>query len=173
LQNILEFDPENATGHRSFARFYIALYEARYHRNPEPLEALLSEETSPDRLETAYFTLVRHYEAQNDTTKTLALYNQALETLPDNADMLNSAAWYIHSNKIESHFDEGIKWAEQAVELLPNDASIWDTLAWLYHDKGEYEKAVQAMQKAVELAPDTEYFKQTLFKMQTDLNQQQ
>ncbi|MDH3827604.1 MAG: tetratricopeptide repeat protein, partial [Desulfobacterales bacterium] len=36
----------------------------------------------------------------------------------------------------------------------PDDGYITDSLGWVYYKKGEFEKAVQYLQKAVQMVPD-------------------
>lgn len=167
--NILSLDPENKTGYRKAAEFNVALHAARRAGNPTQLAVHLEREMDLERLKLGYLALARVYEGQNDVPNAVKVYQAALEKLPDNTNIMNSAAWFIYEQKATQHYAWGIKTAQRAVELEPQAASIWDTLAWLYHSDGQYHMAVQAMSKAVALEPDIDYFKQSLQKMKNDL----
>ena len=40
------------------------------------------------------------------------------------------------------------------MKYKPNDAYITDSLGWVYYKKGEFDKAIIYLKKAVELVPD-------------------
>ena len=170
-QNIIDLDHENVAGYKEEAEFNRALYRARYQKDTDPLEKLIEQEKDVELLERGYFTLIRAAEVQGDHDKTLAIYRRAMERLPDYANLMNGCAWYIYEKRLDAHYPWGIELAEQAVQLEPDAAHIWDTLAWLYNESGQYKLAVEAMTKALELEPESDYFKQTLFKMKTDLQE--
>lgn len=171
LRNVLSLDPDNKAGYKKDAEFHLALHEARSDGNPAKLAEHLETESDTDRLELGYFALARVYEGQNDVANAVRVYEMALEKMPDNANMMNAAAWFIYEQKASQHYAWGIKAAQKAVELAPESASIWDTLAWLYHSDEQYQLAIQAMSRAAELEPDVDYFKQSLQKMKNDLKQ--
>lgn len=63
-----------------------------------------------------------------------------------------------------------IELAQKAAELEPKEARIWNTLAWLFFEKGELQKAIKAMNKAVELDPEREEFKKNLKKFEQTIS---
>lgn len=169
FHNVLKLDPQDNAGYKRSAEFNIALHEARTESNPDRLAALLETETDQDRLRAGYFSLARVYEGKNDVEKTIATYKAGLEKMPNDAGMMNAAAWFIYEQKASDYYGWGISMAQKAVELLPKEASIWDTLAWLLHTDGQYKAAVDAMSKVVDLDPSSEYSKQMLQQMKNDL----
>jgi len=42
---------------------------------------------------------------------------------------------------------------QKALALAPNNPEILDSLAWGHHKKGDHDKALEGLQKAVTLAP--------------------
>ncbi len=169
FHNVLHLDPQDNAGHKQAAQFNIALHEARTSSNPEKLAAALENETDAERIRLGYFSLARVYEGKADVEKAVSVYKTALQKMPEDAGLMNAAGWFIYEQKAAESYDWGIEITQKAVELESQNAGIWDTLAWLYHSKGQYQKAVDAMSKVVELEPDTEYFQQTLQKMKSDL----
>ena len=166
--NVLKLDPQNETGYVPVAEFNIALHQARSNGETEKLSMLLETESDPDRLRAGFFILARVYESRNDVDKAVKTYQRALEKMPDDAGFMNACAWFIYEQQARDYYDLGIELAQQAVKLSPEDAGIWDTLAWLLHSDGQYQQAVDAMSKAVELEPDVDYFIQSLKRMKND-----
>ena len=144
------------------ARYNIALYETQYERNYQPLLDLLPELQSKDRKRDAYVALARAHNTQADTQKTFFYYEKALEELPDDTGLMNSFAWTVFEYKYRDKYEQAIRVAEQAVDIDPDAASIWDTLGWLYYENGDTAKAVTAMQKALNIDPDSEYYRDNL-----------
>ncbi len=84
----------------------------------------------------------------------------ALEQSPDDASVLNNIAW--ECAKRDVHIDKAYDYAKRALELSPDDPNIMDTMAFLYYKKGEFKKAVEMEEKALEKAPNNEFFKEQL-----------
>lgn len=101
-----------------------------------------------------YMTAIR----SGDTAKA---YGVAKELIGgpawDNAQMLNTLAWYIvdPDAKVEPRDAElGLKIAERASELTKHEnAMILDTYAWALWFAGQQDKALEVQEKAVSLAP--------------------
>ena len=167
--NVVSFDPENKSGYMEEATFRLALNIAEKKSNPEPLRLFLEKTQNVDYLKQGYFAFIRYYQAQENIQETLKWYDIALQKFPDSIDMLNGYAWFIYEKRLEDKYARGIQLAEHALELDPKAEYIWDTLAWLLHENGDYKGAVEAMSKALSLAPDSDYFKQTFLKMKNDL----
>ncbi len=66
----------------------------------------------------------------------------------------------------EKRIDEAERHLEEVVKIKKDDATVYDALAQVYALKGEYEKAVEAEKKAVELKPDDETLKRRLKEME-------
>lgn len=169
FQNVLKLDPQDNTGYKKSAEFNIALNDARTNGNPEKLADVLEHETDAERMRLGYRSLARVYEGKNDIENTIATYKTGLEKLPNDAGMMNEAAWFIYEQKASNYYDWGIQIAKKAVEMEPQKASIWDTLAWLLNSNRQYKEAVEAMTKAAQLEPKIEYFQQSLQKMKDDM----
>jgi Flp pilus assembly protein TadD len=48
--------------------------------------------------------------------------------------------------------DEAERLIRRALELQPNDGIYIDSLGWVYYQRGEYKRAVEQLERAVELA---------------------
>lgn len=168
-QRVKRYDPQDMAGYTKIADFNMALFKARSQSQPAELETWLVTETDGERLHEGFMALVGYYENQKDVANTVRFYKKALENRPNDANLMNGCAWFIYEQKAADLYAWGIQLAQRAVEIKPAEASIWDTLAWLLHADGQIQPAINAMQKAAELEPGTEYFQQSLQKMRNDL----
>lgn len=75
-------------------------------------------------------------------------YEEAIDTDPNNAMVLNNYAYSLADRGIE--LDRAEHFAKRAVELEPDVASFLDTLGWVYFKRGEYETARRWLAKAAE-----------------------
>ena len=94
--------------------------------------------------------LITYYKNIKDNDKLMATYDKVLAANPDVTYLMNAYAWDIHLKKVKDKYDTGIMWAKKALEKEPESDRFWATLGNLYYDKGDQEKAVAAMIKAVE-----------------------
>ncbi|MCL4740783.1 MAG: redoxin family protein [Phycisphaerales bacterium] len=101
-----------------------------------------------------YMTAIR----SGNTAKAYGVAKELIEGPAwDNAQMLNTLAWYIvdPDAKVEPRDAElGLKIAERASELTKHEnAMILDTYAWALWFAGQQDKALEVQEKAVALAP--------------------
>ena len=52
------------------------------------------------------------------------------------------------------NLDEAERLILEALKYKPNDGYITDSLGWVYYKKGEFEKALEYLQKAIGIVPD-------------------
>ncbi|MBK7793959.1 MAG: PEP-CTERM system TPR-repeat protein PrsT [Betaproteobacteria bacterium] len=88
---------------------------------------------------------------RRDYAGSLAYYRSALQIEPNNAMVLNNAAWTAAQVKDP----KALEYAEQANKLLPNNAAIMDTLGNIVFDKGDTTRGLELMKKAVDGAPNS------------------
>ena len=72
------------------------------------------------------------------------------ELSPGNALVLNNLAWAASQVKDA----KALEYAEQANSLAPDSPAILDTLGMIQIDRGETEKGLGKLQRAVTLAPE-------------------
>lgn len=111
---------------------------------------------------------------EKDIPKAVAL-RQAM--LPENwrqePKRLNQFAWWCLENNV--NLEEAEALVLQAVELADNDgdrANYLDTAAEICLKRGNCADAIGHIKRAIELAPDREYFKEQLAKFEAALAQQ-
>jgi len=159
-QKILELDPENAYGLHQEARFYIAMNVLESQGDPALLEDFLS---ALSGAESFYMRgkqgLIRYYDREGSSDRVVGIYEELLESQPEDTGLKNAYAWYIFEERVSNKYDVAIAAARKAVELDPAADQIWDTLAQLLYINGEIEEAVGAMEKALSLSPEDSYYK--------------
>jgi len=93
--------------------------------------------------------------AGRNTKEAIRHFREAIRTEPDWAEPLNSLAWVLATQPDipQAERAEAVAFAERAVELSGGkDPSALDTLAAAYATAGNFEKAVETAQKAIDLA---------------------
>ncbi len=87
---------------------------------------------------------------QGDFPQALKHYQQVLALQPSNAAASNNVGWLLH----RAGQAEALKYVERANALQPNHPAYLDTLAEILAAQGQLERALQAQQAAVGLAPN-------------------
>ncbi len=112
---------------------------------------------------------------EKDGDKAVKLYRTTLgEGWMENANRLNNFAWWCFENDV--NLDEALEMALKGVEIAESDASqanILDTAAEICNKLGNCEQAVEHIQRAIELDPDKQYFKDQLANFQKVLEEKQ
>jgi len=80
--------------------------------------------------------------------------NMLIDLQPDNAHALNALGYHLADNNRELDKAEGL--LIKANELLPNDPAIMDSLGWLFYRQGKLDEAIELLQQAFVLLPDSE-----------------
>lgn len=107
-----------------------------------------------------YFGLCNAYTKKGYFSKAIGLCKNALDIKPDDPFVLNRLAW-LYAKKSVS-LNEGIQISLLSMELMPNTPEFIDTLSELYFKKGNRKKAIETINKAIKLAPQSLYYKKQL-----------
>lgn len=87
----------------------------------------------------------------SNEAQALAHFELAYQQQPTNPIVLNNLAWLYR----DSDMVRGIELARQAVQYRDGYADALDTLGWLLHLNGDSAAALDYLQQALELAPDS------------------
>lgn len=128
------------------------------------------------RLLEAHANYMSHYESLGDERMArmekdrigAMLVRNLAEEEPD-AGSLNSLAWFCAINDI--YLDEALEAARRAVDLSPDEAYIIDTLAEAYFRNGMVTQAVATIERAIELEPENNYYKEQLARFEDELGE--
>ena len=90
---------------------------------------------------------------------------RALQRGENDASNLNSLAWVTATNGV--YLDEALDAAQRAVKLEPKNTGILDTLAEVHYRRGEKDKAIEVISRALAIEPDDNYLKGQLARFQS------
>jgi protein O-mannosyl-transferase len=122
---------------------------------PEAVDAFTHSIRARPNEASVYSKLGEIMKQQGRIREAVAQHRQAVQIDPENAPSLNNLAWILATAKDpEIRNPTGaVQFAEKVCELTEfKDQNCLDTLAAAYAAAGQFEKAVQTTQKAVELA---------------------
>lgn len=88
------------------------------------------------------------YHAAGNNPESDKAYDEALKLEPDNVFVLNNYAYYLclRGEKL----DKAESMSKRSNDLDPGQASFMDTLGWIYFQQGQYDKAIEWLEKANE-----------------------
>ena len=90
---------------------------------------------------------------------------RALQRGENDASTLNGLAWVTATNGV--FLDEALQAAERAVALEPKNTGILDTLAEVHYRRGNADKAIEVITRALEIAPEEKYLKEQLARFRS------
>lgn len=77
-------------------------------------------------------------------------YQKVIQLDPDNANVLNNYSYYLSERGVK--LEEAEKMSKKALELKPKEGTYLDTYGWILYKKGDYAKAKEYVQKAIDLS---------------------
>jgi len=102
----------------------------------------------------SHFLLATALIEQSKYREASEILEELIEKHGDNSKLLNNYAWLLATASDYSFRDpvKSLAMARDALFLNPNDYHIWSTLAEAHYVNGNFEKAVQSMEKGIEQA---------------------
>nr|WP_286202652.1 tetratricopeptide repeat protein [Comamonas sp. JC664] len=135
-----------------------ALYDAlaamlhRQGRGDEALRLLRDAVSRAPRDEELLYVLGAAHERQGDVRGALARMRAVLAVSPDHAAALNFLGYLLA--QAGQNLDEAERRVRRALELRPETGAYLDSLGWVYFRRGDYARAVEALERASALSPD-------------------
>jgi Flp pilus assembly protein TadD len=77
-----------------------------------------------------------------------------LQDNPKHADALNALGYTLADQT--DRYQEALEYIERALELKPNNPAVLDSMGWVQYRLGNYEKALQYLQRANQMHSDSE-----------------
>ncbi|MGQ9603942.1 MAG: DUF1028 domain-containing protein [bacterium] len=157
--------------HPDFPEYRYRYVDLRVEDHPDPINELvrlyrIHEKT--DLLE-AHVRFADYYKragreelAQREMGIVGGMLKRALADESVDADLLNNLAWVCATSNI--FLEESLKAAERAVLLMPDAPHILDTLAEVQFRLGMVEESVSTIKKAMELDPESQYYRDQLHR---------
>lgn len=136
---------------KQLLRFLAEIYRKLrdYPNAIEAMHAVVQLEPQSDRV---HFALGALYDESKDKDKTIEYMQKAIELNPHNAAALNYLGYTYADMGVE--LDRAERLIIRALALAPNDGFYIDSLGWVYYRKGDFQRAVQQLEKAVHLVVD-------------------
>jgi Flp pilus assembly protein TadD len=92
------------------------------------------------------------YDKNKQKQASMQMMRKVIALDPKHANALNYLG-YTYAD-LGENLDEAERLILEAMKHKPEDGYITDSLGWVYYQKGDYEKALEQLKKAVELVPD-------------------
>jgi tetratricopeptide (TPR) repeat protein len=152
-------DAAVATLKEALARLPVPdVYEAlastlRRQKRPAEALALLRDAVARQPRETALrYALASALLDQGDEDGALTWMRSVLEVDPDHAAAMNFIGYLLAQRG--RNYEEAERLVRRALELRPDTGSFLDSLGWIHFQRGDYPRAVDALERAAELEPD-------------------
>ncbi|MDH3417911.1 MAG: tetratricopeptide repeat protein [Gammaproteobacteria bacterium] len=156
ITEALERHAENRILEQAQLQIYIVRAQAAVGRDELDLaDDLLREglRLYPDDLSLRYAQALL-YQEQGRLRRAASALEAIIADTPEDAGLLN-ALGYLLTDSLDRH-DEAYGYIEQALMLEPDNAAIIDSMGWVLFHLGDYDAALEHLQRAFELFPDPE-----------------
>jgi Flp pilus assembly protein TadD len=120
-----------------------------YPRAIQAMERVVSLDPKSDE---AHFQLGALHDENKSKDKSIASMKKAIELNPKNAAALNYLGYTWAEMGVQ--LDEAEDLIARALKLAPNDGFYIDSLGWVYYQRGDYVRAVEQLERAVEITVD-------------------
>ena len=111
-------------------------------------------------------SLIEYYKENSEIEEEGNLFKELSDRYPNNPSILNSYAWRMSELKL--NLNDAIQKADKAIVLSADDLSlksyIIDTKAELLWIQGDIKGAIETIQEAIDIDPQSNYFKAQLDK---------
>ncbi len=104
-------------------------------------------ENDKQALENMYEVLADAYHSNKQDEQSDKAFDKALVLDPNNASVLNNYSYFLSERG--KRLDEAEKMSKKSLELRPEEATFLDTYGWILYKKGEFEKAKEYVQQAI------------------------
>jgi tetratricopeptide (TPR) repeat protein len=101
------------------------------------------------------------YLEANVLDKAEEYFRKVISEMPDNAPVINALAWLLINQ--DRNVDEGMELVDKALKLSPNDCDYLDTKGWGLYKKGQYQLAMEMLQKSWDIRMKDAIYSQESF----------
>ena len=159
--SILVMDyPNPSSAYYKQGKFFLASHEFIGGNDKALKDYVTNNPDSPFHFD-AYRKMVYHYADTEQRDRELTAYKEMLSIFPDDPGALNSYAWRMA--EIETNLEDALLKVRKAVVLTANDpgrqAGIIDTEAEVLWKMKRYDEAIEAIERAISIEPESQYFR--------------
>lgn len=137
------------------------------------LMSLKENYTDIEKQKIIYTTLINFYQNNGDLKKESDIYKKYSDIFLSDMNVLNAYAWRM--TEIERNLEDALDKSIMAIKLSSNDeekANIIDTKAEVLWLLNRYDDAITTINLAIDINPDSDYFKGQRTKFQNSKNQE-
>ncbi len=147
LKSLSATDPQNVEVFSYLGQLYYS--QGEYQKAVEQFKRILVIEPNNAEVMSILGSL---YLETEERPEAIEMFQKALEIDPEHDGSLNSLGYMYAEDGI--HLDKAIELISRALRIDPDNGAYLDSLGWAYFKKGQYEKALGNLQKAVILFED-------------------
>jgi len=146
LEELKQMTPGREDIYLTLAFFYED--ELRWDRAIAALKEGLEKQPQSEEI---HFRLAVLYEKKKNVKESILHIKKVLELDPENADAQNFLGYSYAEAGI--HLDEAESLIRAALRAKPESGHIVDSLGWVFYKKGQFERAVEELERAAKLMP--------------------
>lgn len=147
LKNASKLQPKNIEVYKNLGILY--LQQKKYQAAENMFNLMLGLTPSDAQ---AHFYLANTFDQQGKKGAAEQELRKALESNPDYHEALNYLGYlYVEENR---NLDEAEIMIKKALEMEPDNGAYLDSLGWLYFKKGDIDKSIESLSRAVILFED-------------------
>ena len=154
------------------ATYNIASLSLTHNQNLQPLLTFLSSFEDSENFENGVYQLINYYKSNQMQDKELNTYNNYLEKLNYSHRFLNSYAWRM--SELDINLDDALKKVNLALLLIDQTnksyTNILDTKAEVLWKLGDMKQAIQIIDQALLINPDSKYYQTQKEKFLNSIN---
>ncbi len=156
LADELENNPEDETLHEAQVQLYLvlaqdAIREQEYGEAARILNRALGD--YPDNMSVRYSQALL-FQERGRLRKAVTALEALVDDHPEDAGLLN-ALGYLLTDELDRH-TEAREYLQKALAAEPDNPAIIDSMGWVLFKLGEYEAALDYLERAFRLFPDPE-----------------
>jgi tetratricopeptide (TPR) repeat protein len=159
FNKVLLYDPQNKYGHNEECKFKIAESDLLLDGNMHGIMDFVRTDLKNDYVPKAYEYLIDDLIKRKNRDSCLSLCEEALIKYPGSYEILNKYAWAIFSFELRNDYPKALLMAQKSISINPERSGTYATEAWIEFRLGENQKAIDLLNKAIELYPHPSYIK--------------
>lgn len=177
LVKTVDVDPLNTSGYTDDALYLMGAHLHRKQRNPEaalaPLEKILADYKDGDKAEYAYNRLMWCFTELKAPERMVSYYNKYQNLMELTAQNHRVTATELAKGwDNPEYLDIAMQAIQKALAMEPDDARNYSTLSSVEAALNHYDKAIDALTKAIDLDPDNRTYAMRLDRLRVESNNQ-